>query len=59
MKLKYQNQKWSLIMHFISVTQTIETTVGKEIIERDKLANICKELDKNNTAATDQQHRII
>lgn len=58
MKLKYQSQKWSLIMHFISVTQTIETPVGKENMERDKLATICKELDKNNTAATDQQHRV-
>lgn len=46
-------------MHFISVTQTTETTEGKESMVRDKLHNICKELDKNNTAATDQQHRII
>lgn len=46
-------------MHFISVTQTTETTAGKESKERDKLANICKELDKHNTAATDQQHHII
>lgn len=45
--------------HFISVTQTTETTVGKESMERDKLDNICKELDKNNTAATDQRHRIM
>lgn len=59
MKIKYQNQTSSLIMHFKSLTQTAETTVGKESMERDKLANICKELDKNNTAATDQQHRII